>query len=101
MRKGSPEDSRINEMAKRIKTLEGAVSSLFEILLQAGVINETPCRPCDTAPPRRNIVTKKTPADKPSKRYRPPNKEARDEARRGIEFLLFTTRVPEEDPKQP
>ena len=96
MRNGSPEDIIIKKLMKRVGMLESAVSSLFEILLKSGVISEASCQSRDSGPPSKPAPNKKPTRGKSARRRcSSPNKETRDETRRGIEFLIFTTRGPE------
>jgi len=88
MGKEPPESNKANMLELRINMLEKSISSLFEILLQAGIISETSRKPPVSrkdAPPAAKAG--KTPVKK-SPRYRP--KSARDEDRRSIEFLMHS-----------
>jgi hypothetical protein len=101
MRNRPPEDSQVSELSKRIKMLESAVSSLFELLLQAGVINESPSTPRNAIPKKRTLTPKKSVDQKPARRHSAPSKAAREEARASVEFLIFTTRTSDKERKTP
>jgi hypothetical protein len=94
MRKKTPADSVEKGLTKRVKMLETAVSALFELLLQAGVITETSCRPRNIISPKRGTAPQKPVTKNPSRRNPPPSKTAKEDARSSVEFRIFTTRAP-------
>jgi hypothetical protein len=90
MRKEPPQDKSIKDkdLEKRVKAVERGISSLFEILLKAGVISEGGAHPPDTvAPPG------KAPAARSSRRIST-NKASKEETLRSVEFLIYSSRRP-------